>query len=560
MTISFRCAAVAVLAAAASAQTPVLSVHGATPADRFGSALAALGDLDGDGHEDFLVGASADDAAGVLAGSATVVSGFDGSTLRQHLGIAALDRFGSAVAAAGDVDGDGTTDYVVGAPEGALNGVGSGYAVVFSGATGLLLWQFLGDLPGDRLGGAVAGGVDVDADGRDDVIAGSFGSDAGGAESGLVRVYSGRTGAILHSIPGQAGDRLGIAVDGLSDVNADGRDDVVVGADQDALGAGYAVVLSGLTGGPVHRHDGQNTGDATGFSVRAVGRVDGDATVDFAVGSPGWDGPGSQAGRVALVSGASGAVIHTVDGAPGAQLGRALSPAGDDDGDGRDDVLAGAPFEAPAGAAHLISGFDGSVSRSWSSAGQGDDFGAALAVADVTADQVPDVLIGAPRSDAAGVDSGSVHAYDATVPPPVPPVAYCTAKPSSIGCVAAIGWSGQPSATDAAAFVVGAQAVDSGRPGILMTALGPAGTPFQGGFLCVAAPLVPTAIQISGGAPGVPGCTGAFAFDLNAWMQAGGLGAPGAGTSVYAQYWYRDPASASGPYGLTDAVHFVVAP
>jgi len=560
MTTLRTSALLALLAVPAAAQTPVLSVHGATPADRFGAALAPLGDLDGDGHDDFVVGAPFDNAAGTLAGAVYVVSGRDGSILRAHGAVAALDHFGSSVAV-GDVDGDGTLDYVAGAPEASLNATAAGYVEVYSGQSGAQLWQFTGDFDGDRLGVAVASGADVDADGCDDVIAGAFGSDAGGLDAGLVRVYSGKTGALLLSIPGtSAGDRLGIAVAGLSDVDGDGFDDFVAGADQDGIGAGYATVYSGASGFPSFTLTGSAVGDATGFAVCTVGFVDTDAVVDFAVASPGSDVPGSQAGRVELVSGQTGAVLVTVDGVPGAQLGRSLAPAGDEDGDGRDDVLVGAPFEAPAGAARIVSGLDGAVLRHYVQPGQGDDLGAALGRADVDGDLVPDVLVGAPRSDLAGVDAGSVFAFDGAAVPPAPPVAYCTAKTSSIGCVGAMAWSGLPSATDPTPFVLTADAIISQRPGVLIGGFGPFVAPFQGGTLCVAPPLMKSTMVYSFGAPGPPSCTGTLTFDLNAWMQAGGWGAPAAGTTLGVQFWYRDGLSPSGPYGLTNAVQFDVRP
>ena len=561
MTLLRLAATAALLASATTAQTPMLSVHGATPADRFGASLAPLGDLDGDGHGDLLVGAPFDSAAGTLAGAAYVVSGQDGTILRTHLAIGALDHFGTAVASAGDVDDDGKIDYVVGAPEGSLNGVASGYVEVYSGATGLLLWQFLGDLDGDRLGIAVAGGIDVDQDGHDEVIAGAFGSDVGAIDAGLVRVYSGKLGNVLYSLPGgTAGDRLGIAVAGLPDVDGDGHDDFAAGADQDMVGAGYARLWSGRTGSVLFTHSGANVGDATGFTLATVGLVDNDGIVDLAVASPGFDGTGPQAGRVEVLSGANGSPILTFDGPPGARLGQALAPAGDDDGDGRDDLLVGAPFEAPGGFARVVSGADGSVLRLFLPSGQGDDFGAALARTDTNGDLVSDVVVGAPRSDLAGVDAGSVFVFDGTDTPLVPPVAYCTAKTASNGCVPAIGWNGQPSATDPTPFDVTALSVVSSKPARLVASLGSGQFPFQGGLLCVAPPLVGTPAMFSGGSAGPPDCSGALTFDVNGWLQAGALGGPAAGTTVYVQYWYRDPGSPTGPFGLSDGLSFVIAP
>ena len=552
---------VVLFASVATAQTPVLSVHGATPADRFGASLATLGDVNGDGHDDLLAGAPFDSAAGTLAGAAYVVSGKDGSTLRTHLAIAALDHFGVSVAAAGDVDDDGTVDYVIGASEGALNGIASGYVEVYSGLTGALLWQFFGDLSGDRLGISVAGGVDVDKDGHDDVIAGAFGSDAGAAEGGLVRVYSGRLGTVLHSISGTSvGDRLGIAVSELPDINGDGFGDFAAGADQDTVGAGYAVLWSGRTGSVLFTRNGQSQGDATGFALASVGLVDADTVPDLAIASPGFDGVGTQAGRVEVLSGATGGVILTFDGPAGAQLGRGLAAALDDDGDGRDDVLIGAPFEAPGGVARVVSGADGSVLRTFASPDQGADFGAGLAAADTTGDSVVDYVVGAPRSDLGGVDAGSTLIFDGAATPIAPPVEYCTAKLSSLGCVPILAWSGQPSATDPTPFDVMATAIIRARPGRLMASFSSTISPFSGGVLCVQPPLMGGPILFSAGAAGPRDCSGSFSVDVNAWVQSGGLGAVAVGTTLYVQYWYRDPQDLAAPIGLTSGLEFLIAP
>ena len=139
------------------------------------------------------------------------------------------------------------------------------------------------------------------------------------------------------------------------------------------------------------------------------------------------------------------------------------------------------------------------------------------------------------------------------------PTAYCEAKTNSQGCTPAIGFAGSPSATNPAPFLVTASGVINQKTGLLLYAFENAATPFQGGTLCLAAPLRRTPAQNSGGNVGPDDCSGTLSFDLNARIQSAIDPLLVAGAAVVAQYYYRDPADPFG-VGLTDALALVVCP
>ena len=161
----------------------------------------------------------------------SVYSGIDGNVLYTFDGDDADDLFGVSVSGAGDVNGDGFADLVVGAPGDSNNGTDSGSARVYSGIDGNVLYTFNGDDAGDQLGISVSGAGDVNGDGFADLIVGANRDNNNGSVSGSARVYSGIDGNVLYTFDGDdAGDQLGISVSGAGDVNGDGFADLIVGA------------------------------------------------------------------------------------------------------------------------------------------------------------------------------------------------------------------------------------------------------------------------------------------------------------------------------------------
>jgi len=216
------------------ARIRMLASPGPRDSGYFGYSLAAIPDINGDGHEDLIVGAPKERPD--KAGRVYVYSGRTGQILRQMISPAPKDdgRFGYAVAAVPDANGDGVADIVIGAPREYSR---QGRVYLYSGATGTLLRvvQSPGLEDNGRFGEAVAGLPDFNGDGYGDFIVGAPHEDPAGSpeDAGRAYIYSGRTGQLLNKIipPRPASSEyFGYSVAGMADINGNGRPEVVVGA------------------------------------------------------------------------------------------------------------------------------------------------------------------------------------------------------------------------------------------------------------------------------------------------------------------------------------------
>jgi hypothetical protein len=331
----------------------------------FGFAVSGVEDVDGDGRGDLLVGAAGEHfiLPGVGDGRAYLFSGATGALL--HPLVSPDPRydggFGASVSAVPDVNGDGRPDLLVGAPgEGpGPSPSGAGRAHVFSGATGEFLHTLRSpsEEPNGYFGNAVAGVPDADGDGFGDLLVGAYNEDPGPSphDAGRAYLFSGTTGALLHRLRSpneEASGEFGGAISGVADVDGDGRGDLVVGASQEGLG-GRAYVFSGATGTRLYTLRSPNEEDwgHFGLSVSGLPDVDGDGRGDALIGAS-FETVGALdfAGRAYLFSGAEGDLLRTLtslaplDQQP-SDFGRAVSGVPDADGDGRYDLLVGAPIE-----------------------------------------------------------------------------------------------------------------------------------------------------------------------------------------------------------------------
>lgn len=334
-------------------------IDGEGDGDRFGEAVAAIEDLSGDGLRDLIVGAPRHDGpAGADSGKVYVYNAATQVPIRTHDGEGANDLFGTSVAAGANVDGDSVDDVLAGAPaHQPVPGIPTGKAYAFSGATGAPLLAKEGEVVQIgagiwpvAFGQSVAGVRDANGDGRDDVAVGSpaftvFGLDLGAGvldQRGRAYLLSGANGAVLQMQTGETvDDRLGRAVAGLDDLNADGRGEWAAGLPRVGAHPGAVRVYSGANGLVVHAFEGTADGDLFGIAVADAGETNGDGTGDVAIGA-------SIAEQLHVRSGATGASLGTI-GALEA-FGLAVSGVGDLNGDGLADVAAGAPLHDGVGA------------------------------------------------------------------------------------------------------------------------------------------------------------------------------------------------------------------
>jgi len=387
----------------------------------FGYAVGTAGDVNGDSYADIIVGAYNYDKVHQNGGAVFIYYGSPTGLNRTFDWMAESDQdsasFGFSVDTAGDVNGDGYADVIVGAER---YNAGEGAAFVYYGAASgphaAADWTAYGGQAEAKFGTSVATAGDVNGDGYADIIVGAEAYDHGQTTEGTARVYYGSPTGLGSTVSWSAeGDRdyayFGNSVATAGDVNGDGYADVIVGANKygkDQVQEGAAFVFhgspDGLSATANWTAESNQAGAQFGVSVGTAGDVNGDGYADVIIGAPYYDLGSDDAGRafvyVGSASGLSAMPAWTASPSKSGEFGYSVGTAGDVNGDGYSDVIIG----QPGGWAYVYHGSASgpNVSPDWTVQGEGYDpqFGASVGTAgDVNGDGFADVIVGAPFYD-----------------------------------------------------------------------------------------------------------------------------------------------------------------
>ncbi|RPI02210.1 MAG: T9SS C-terminal target domain-containing protein [Calditrichaeota bacterium] len=384
----------------------------------FGISVSGTGDVNNDGYDDVIVGAyyynSSTGRAYIYYGSALM----DNTADVTLTGEGTSNYFGYSVADAGDVNNDGFADVIIGAYQ--FNS-STGRSYIYLGSAGMdntVDVTMTGEGAGNQFGFAVSGAGDVNNDGYDDVI---VGTNKYNSDTGRAYIYLGGAGMDATADVTMTGAgtsyRFGVSVSGAGDVNHDGFDDVIIGANYYNYETGRAYVYYGASSMD-NSADVTMTGAGTyyrfGLSVSGAGDVNHDDYDDIIIGSFGYS---SNIGRAYVYLGgaamdATADIITTGEGTS-SQFGYAVSGAGDVNNDGYADVIVGATnYQNSTGRTYVYyggGGMDNAADVTMTGEITNNYFGISVSgTGDVNNDSYDDVIVGAYRYNSS---TGRAYVY-----------------------------------------------------------------------------------------------------------------------------------------------------
>jgi hypothetical protein len=428
-------------------ETPGWVVESNQASAYFGTSVANAGDVNGDGYDEIIVGAPNYDNGETNEGAAFLFLGHGAgaSVLPDWWAESnqASASFGTSVAGAGDVNGDGYDDVIVGAPNYDGTFSNEGKAFLWFGTPGgapmgtpaNAAWSCAGGVANAGAGYSVASAGDVDGDGFADVIVGMPGFTNGQSMEGKAAVYEGSaTGpsgtANWSTESNQANALAGFTVAGAGDVNADGFCDVLVGAPywdtstftDEGIAWFFYGSSSGVRSPYVWMWKGNQDNAHCGWSVAGAGDVNGDGYSDMVMGVPDARyGLPAIPGIVVAYGAASGPFTMTTLIDSGGNYGYSVASAGDVDGDGYSDIVVGVTHstnletgDPDCGDVRFIRGTPDGIEptgvRLYGSQ-TGAFFGSTVASADVNGDGFSDILVGARLHSQGQTEEGRSFVY-----------------------------------------------------------------------------------------------------------------------------------------------------